>query len=65
MALENNSTVRIVFIDYAKASDHVDYSIVIRKLINFGVSDVLVRWVYSFYLIVNRELKYPIMFLTG
>ena len=48
IALENNSIVRIVFIDYAKAFDHVDHSFVIRKLINLGVSGVLVRWVYSF-----------------
>ena len=47
-ALENNSTVRIVFIDYAKAFDHVDHSTIIRKLVDLGVSGVLVRWVYSF-----------------
>ena len=47
-ALENNSTVRVVFIDYAKAFDHVDHSTIILKLVDLGVSGVLVRWVYSF-----------------
>jgi hypothetical protein len=47
-ALENNETVRAVFIDYAKAFDHVDHSTIIRKLYNFGVDNVLIRWVCSF-----------------
>jgi len=40
--------VRAVFIDYAKAFDHVDHSTVIQKLYNFGVDNVLIRWVCSF-----------------
>ena len=47
-ALDNNETVRAVFIDYAKAFDHVDHSTVIRKLYDFGVDSVLIRWVCSF-----------------
>jgi len=31
--------VRAVFIDYAKAFDHVDHSIVIHKLLDLGVQD--------------------------
>ena len=46
-ALNNNHSVRVVFIDYAKAFDHVDHTIVI-KLRNLGVSNVLLRWVCSF-----------------
>jgi len=46
-ALDNNGTVRAVFIDYAKAFNHVDHSTVIQKLYNFGVDDVLIRWVCS------------------
>ena len=30
-ALDNNSSIRAVFIDYAKPFDHVDHSIVIRN----------------------------------
>jgi len=51
-ALDNNDTVRLVFIDYAKAFDHVDKSCrsstVIQKLYNFGVDNVLIRWMCSF-----------------
>ena len=47
-ALDNNETVRAIFIDYAKAFDHVDHSTVVRKLYDFGVHNVLIRWVCSF-----------------
>ena len=46
-ALDNNETVRAVFIYYAKAFDHVGHT-VIRKLYDFGVDNVLIRWVCSF-----------------
>jgi len=48
LALDNNSYVRVVFIDYAKAFDHVDHSIIIKKLNTMGLSHVLVRWLCSF-----------------
>jgi hypothetical protein len=47
-ALDNHESVRIVFIDYAKAFDHVDHSIIVKKLHNLGISKVLIRWVCSF-----------------
>ena len=64
-ALENNSSVRVVFIDYAKAFDHVDHSIVIHKLIALGVSPVLVRWIGSFYATGSSVLNYLSMYLNG
>jgi len=47
-ALDSNSSVRAVFIDYAKAFDHVDHTIIIRKLSELGVPPVLIRWMASF-----------------
>ena len=47
-ALGSNSSIGVVFIDYAKAFDHVDHSTVIRKLTDFEVLQVLIRWVRSF-----------------
>jgi len=47
-ALNNNESVRTLFIDYAKAFDHVDHTNIVNKLINLGVSDILVRWVCAF-----------------
>ena len=37
-----------MFIDYAKAFDHVDHTIIIRKLSELGVPPVLTRWMGSF-----------------
>lgn len=54
-ALDKEQSVRAVFIDYAKAFDHVDHSTVIRKLHGLGVSDVLLRWICSF--LLNRQQR--------
>lgn len=54
-ALDNNASVRAVFIDYAKAFDHVDHTIIINKLHAFGISTILIRWMYSF--LSNRQQR--------
>jgi len=35
--------------------DHVDHSTVVRKLINFGVPDILIRWICSF--LIDRQQR--------
>ena len=62
-AIDNNSCIRAVFIDYAKAFDHVDHSIVIRKLTALGVAPILVRWVCSF--LIDRQQRVKFMCLIG
>jgi len=57
-ALENNCAVRAVFIDYAKAFDHVDHSIVIQKLLDLGVPKVIVRWLCSFLVERQQRVKF-------
>ena len=47
-ALDRNQTIRAVFMDCAKAFDHVNHSIVIRKLSKLGVPNILVKWICSF-----------------
>ena len=42
-ALGKGQSVRILFVDYAKAFDHVDHSTVIQKLKSLGVPDFIVR----------------------
>ena len=46
--LDNGGSVKILFVDYAKAFDHVDQSIVCRRLLNLGTSRKLVIWIHSF-----------------
>ena len=47
-ALDKHASVRALFVDYAKAFDHVDHIIVIQKLNDLKVSQVLVQWISSF-----------------
>ena len=47
-ALDAGSSVRAVFVDYAKAFDHVDHSILLCKLISMGVPAFIIKWIYSF-----------------
>ncbi|MFM2293543.1 MAG: hypothetical protein RIS29_3356, partial [Bacteroidota bacterium] len=51
-ALDNSESVRIIFIDYAKAFDHVDHSNFVRKLYAYNVPQFLIRWLCSF--LTNR-----------
>jgi len=47
-AIDEGQSVRAVFIDFAKAFDHVDHNILVAKLIEFGLPDVIIRWMCSF-----------------
>lgn len=47
-ALDSRQAVRIVFVDYAKAFDHVDHPTVMKKLEAIGVPPVILRWLHSF-----------------
>jgi len=47
-ALDEGHSVRMLFVDYEKAFDHVDHCVVIQKLKAYGVPDFITRWVTSF-----------------
>jgi len=47
-ALDKEQSVRALFIDFAKAFDHVDHTIVVNKLHSLGVPNTLLRWLCSF-----------------
>jgi hypothetical protein len=48
-ALDENKVVRVLFIDYSKAFDHVDHTTFITKLQHeFNLPIILVRWICSF-----------------
>jgi len=47
-AIDEGQSVRAVFIDFAKAFDHVDHNILIAKLMAFGLPDVIIWWMCSF-----------------
>ena len=46
--LESGQNVDVVYLDFAKAFDKVDFLVTMRKLHSFGISGMLGQWVYSF-----------------
>ena len=51
------TTFEIVMIDFAKAFDHVNHYIVLRKLENRGVPPLLLRWVHAFLYQRQQRIK--------
>ena len=47
-AVDNGESVRTVYIDFAKAFDRVDHSVLVVKLVALGLRDVIVRWTGAF-----------------
>ena len=47
-AVDDRQSVRAVFIDFAKAFDHVDHNILIARLAQFGLPDIIIMWTCSF-----------------
>ena len=47
-ATDRGQSVRTVFIDFAKAFDHVDHNILVAKLLAFGLPDTIIRWMCDF-----------------
>ena len=56
-ALDERQAIRVVFIDYAKAFDHVDHPTVIKKLAVLGVPPIILRWIHSFLMDRQQRVK--------
>ena len=54
-ALDNGDSIRAVFVDFAKAFDHVDHGLVVERLVEFGVPSYVIRWIYAF--LKNRQQR--------
>jgi hypothetical protein len=50
--------VHVILLDYAKAFDHVDPNILLRKLQNLDIPDPLLRWIESF--LIDRQQRVKI-----
>ena len=46
--LENGGNVDVIYIDFAKAFDKVDFGITLQKLSNLGIRGQVGSWIYSF-----------------
>ena len=56
-ALDQRQSVRVVFVDYAKAFDHVDHGTVLNKLHDLGIPQKILRWLSSFLLDRQQRVK--------
>jgi hypothetical protein len=57
-ALEAKDSVRALFVDFSKAFDRVDHTLLLNKLQSYGVPHVLLKWLFSF--LKNREQRVKI-----
>jgi len=47
-AVDSGSSVRVLFVDFAKAFDHIDHNLVIDKLKRLQLPDIIIEWISSF-----------------
>ena len=46
--LEDNGNADVIYLDFAKAFDKVDHTIVLNKIRNFGITGEIYKWLESF-----------------
>ena len=69
--LENGGNVDVVYIDFAKAFDKVDFGITLKKLANMGINGKVGRWIHCFLnkrtqlVLVNEGRSLPSEVLSG
>jgi hypothetical protein len=69
--LEEGQNVDVIYLDFAKAFDKVDFLATMRKLRNMGISGKLGRWIHSFLtnrtqtVIVNGVKSHPTEVKSG
>ena len=61
--LENEQNVDVVYLDFAKAFDKVDFLATMRKLHSLGISGKVGRWIYEF--LTNRKQAVIVNGTTG
>jgi len=44
-AVHSGSSVRVLFVDFAKAFDHIDHNIVIDKLRRLQLPNIIIDWI--------------------
>ena len=54
-ALENHAGVDVVYLDFAKAFDRVDYNVLTRKLKAIGITGYVLKWLADF--LIGRRQK--------
>ena len=70
-ALENKFNIDVIYLDFAKAFDKVDHSLLLKKLKSFGITGKLHNWISNFLenryqqVIVNGKLSRKERVISG
>ena len=56
-AMENHAAVDVVYLDFAKAFDRVDYNVLIRKLKAIGITGNVLKWLADFLIGRRQRVK--------
>jgi len=57
IAVVSGQSVRIVFIDFAKAFDRVDHNVLMSKMMALNLPEIIIRWMYSYLLHRHERVK--------
>ena len=69
--LEENENVDVIYLDFAKAFDKVDYNVLLDKLMMMGIEGKILKWITSFLrdrtqqVMVNGFLSDPAKVISG
>jgi len=45
-AIDDGQSVRVVFVDFNKAFEHVDHNVLMARLVQFGLPDTITCWMF-------------------
>ena len=70
-SLNENNNVDVVYLDFAKAFDKVDFNIVLEKIRKLGINGELLKWIKSFLtdrtqnVVVNEMMSHTMEVISG
>ena len=47
-AVDEGKSVHVVFVDFAKAFDHIDHNVLVAKLMDYDLPHTVIWWICSF-----------------
>ena len=53
--LQSGDNVDVIYLDFAKAFDKVDFNLVIQKMKSLGIQGNIIKWIKEFLQITNRK----------
>ena len=56
-ALDRGDSVRVLFVNYTKAFDRMDHTLLLNKLSSFGIPKFIVKWIFSFLYQRKQRIK--------